>query len=196
MGRPLPGYRAALLNAEGKEVSEGEIALKLNPSPLGLMHGYLHDETRTEEVMKGGYYRTGDEARIDEEGFYFYLARADDLFKCADYRISPFELESALLEHPFVAEAAVVSSPDPVRLNVPKAFIVLKEGVPASLTTAKELFLFIKKRLAPFQRIHRLEFSALPKTASGKIRRAELRQLEEERRRSQARHAQEFFIDD
>src|SRR5438105_13558081 len=100
MGRPLPGYEVALLDSSGNEAGEGEVALKLRERPAGLMVGYLDDEARTSQAMAGGYYRTGDEASRDEKGHYHFLARADDLFKSSDYRISPFELESALLEHP------------------------------------------------------------------------------------------------
>jgi acetyl-CoA synthetase len=192
MGRPLPGYRAALLDSRGNESDEGEISLSLAPRPLGLMHGYLDDPARTEAVTSGGYYRTGDEARRDAEGYYFYVARADDVFKSSDYRISPFELESALLEHETVAEAAVVASPDPIRLAVPKAFVVLKPGVPPTADTARSIFDFLSGRLAPYQRIRRIEFGELPKTISGKIRRVELRALEERRAKKGGRSACEF----
>ena len=110
MGRPLPGYEVVLLDANGKEAVEGEVALKLSPRPAGLMVGYLDDGDRTNAAMAGGYYRTGDEATRDAADHYHFLARGDDLFKSSDYRISPFELESALLEHPSVAEAAVIPS--------------------------------------------------------------------------------------
>jgi acetyl-CoA synthetase len=152
MGRPLPGYQVALLDSEGKEAAEGEVALKLDPRPLGLMVGYLDDEERTAAAMAGGYYRTGDEATRDASGHYHFLARGDDLFKSSDYRISPFELESALLEHPSVAEAAVIPSPDPLRLSVPKAFVVLKPGIEPSAEAARAIFAFCKERLAPYKR--------------------------------------------
>jgi len=184
MGRPLPGYRATLLSSDGKESNEGEIALFLAPEPpVGLMAGYLEDTERTQKATAGGFYRTGDEARRDESGHFFYIARADDVFKSSDYRISPFELESALLEHSGVAEAAVVASPDPLRFAVPKAFVVLKPGVPSTKETAESIFVFLNQRLAPYKRIRLIEFSDLPKTISGKIRRVELRRREEERSR-------------
>jgi len=193
MGRPLPGYRATLLSANGTETDEGEIALSLSPDrPAGLMAGYLHDAERTARAAAGGFYRTGDEARRDESGFFFYIGRADDVFKSSDYRISPFELESALLEHTCVAEAAVVASPDPLRFAVPKAFVVLKPGVPATKDIADSIFAFLNQRLAPYKRIRRIEFAELPKTISGKIRRVELRRLEEERRRSGGTSLNEF----
>jgi acetyl-CoA synthetase len=131
--------------------------------------------------MASGCYRTGDEARRDADGYYHYVGRGDDVFKSSDYRVSPFELESALLEHPSVAEAAVVPSPDPLRLAVPKAFVVLRPGVESQRETARELFAFLRKRLPPYLRIRRIEFGELPKTISGKIRRVALRQLEAER---------------
>jgi acetyl-CoA synthetase len=181
MGRPLPGYRVALLDAEGRESDTGEIALPLGERPLGLMAGYLDDENRAAEATAGGYYHTGDVAERDADGYVTYVGRADDVFKSSDYRISPFELESALVEHPLVAEAAVVPSPDPVRLSVPKAFLVLRAGAAPSPEVAREIFRFVRERLPSYKRVRRLEFADLPKTISGKIRRVELRALEERR---------------
>jgi acetyl-CoA synthetase len=192
MGRPLPGYQVALLDSQGTEATEGEVALKLTPRPTGLMVGYLDDEQRTSTVMANGYYRTGDEATRDEHGHYHFLARGDDLFKSSDYRISPFELESALLEHPSVAEAAVIPSPDPLRLSVPKAFVVLKPGIAPSAEAARAIFGFCKERLAPYKRVRRIEFAALPKTISGKIRRVELRAKENAQRASGQRGEHEY----
>jgi acetyl-CoA synthetase len=194
MGRPMPGYRVALLDAEGREADEGEIALALSPRPTGLMAGYLDDPTLNEFVTRGGYYRTGDVAVRDADGYVTYVGRADDVFKSSDYRISPFELESALIEHEAVAEAAVVPSPDPVKGVVPKAFLILKPGHEPSRALALEVFRFVRRRLAPYKRIRRIEFSDLPKTISGKIRRVELRRSEE--RRGEARGAQEFWQED
>src|SRR5262249_7096390 len=136
--------------------------------------------------------RTGDEARCDSSGHFFYIARSDDVFKSSDYRISPFELESALLEHSCVAEAAVVASPDPVRLAVPKAFVVLKPGIPSTKETADSIFAFLNQRLAPYKRIRRIEFTELPKTISGKIRRVEMRRLKEERKKQGAEEINKF----
>jgi acetyl-CoA synthetase len=192
MGRPLPGYRVALLDDDGREADEGEIALALEPRPLGLMAGYLDDESRASEAFRGSWYHTGDVARRDGDGYITYVGRADDVFKSSDYRISPFELESALVEHPSVAEAAVVPAPDPVRLSVPKAFVMLRPGVAAERGAALTLFHFVRRRLAPYQRVRRIEFAELPKTISGKIRRVELRKLEEERARTGERGAGEF----
>jgi acetyl-CoA synthetase len=199
MGRALPGYDIALVDSTGREVEEGEIAVRLAGGaaggPLGLMTGYLDDDERTREVMAGGFYRTGDQA-MATDGRFHYVARRDDVFKSSDYRISPFELESALLEHPYVAEAAVVPSPDPLRLAVPKAFVVLCPGVSPDEASARAIFESVNQRLAPYQRVRRLEFAALPKTISGKIRRVELRALEAERRATGERGAQEFFVED
>jgi len=175
MGRPMPGYRIALLDQNNKESDEGEISIALKPAPTGLMAGYIDNPERSAELLGGEHYRTSDVAQRDDEGYFWYVGRDDDVFKSSDYRISPFELESALIEHDAVAEAAVVPSPDPIRLSVPKAFIVLKPGVDASRDTALAIFKFVRERLAPYKRIRRLEFADLPKTISGKIRRVQLR---------------------
>jgi acetyl-CoA synthetase len=178
MGRPLPGYHIALLDIDDQPAQEGEISVKLHPRPLGLMMCYEGDEAKTADVMRAGYYHTGDTATVDEDGYYFYVGRNDDVFKSSDYRISPFELESVLVEHEMVLEAAIVPSPDPLRLSVPKAFITLRQGVEPSGELAREIFAFARERLAPYKRIRRIEFRELPKTISGKIRRVELRKQE------------------
>lgn len=196
MGRPLPGYQVVLVDSEGNEAAEGEISLKLNPRPLGLMVGYSGDAEKTAEVMRDGVYHTGDVATKDEEGYITYVGRADDVFKASDYRISPFELESVLIEHPAIGEAAVVPSPDPVRLAVPKAFIILRQGEKPSKELAKDIFTFLRANLAPYKRIRRLEFSDLPKTISGKIRRVELRANEAKRRNANEKGEWEFFEED
>jgi acetyl-CoA synthetase len=192
MGRPMPGYSVALLDETGREADEGEIALPLDPPPLGLMAGYLDEESRASEAFRGGWYHTGDVARRDRDGYITYVGRADDVFKSSDYRISPFEIESALVEHPSVAEAAVVPAPDPVRLTVPKAFVMLRPGTAVGRDAALALFRFVRERLAPYQRVRRIEFAELPKTVSGKIRRVELRKLEDERAKAGERVALEF----
>ncbi|MFF0780363.1 AMP-binding protein [Streptomyces sp. NPDC003720] len=178
MGRPSPGYRVELLDpvSGAPGAAEGEIALDLSERPVGLMTGYHGDPDRTAEAMAGGYYRTGDVASRDEDGYLTYIGRSDDVFKASDYKISPFELESALLEHEAVAEAAVVPAPDELRLAVPKAYVVLAEGWQPGPDTAKVLFEHSRQVLAPYKRLRRLEFAALPKTVSGKIRRIELRE--------------------
>jgi acetyl-CoA synthetase len=178
MGRPSPGYKVDLLDpVTGRPgAAEGEIALDLSGRPVGLMTGYHGDEERTAEAMAGGHYRTGDIGSRDADGYITYVGRSDDVFKASDYKISPFELESALLEHEAVAEAAVVPAPDPVRLAVPKAYVVLAEGWEPGPDTAKLIFEHSRAVLAPYKRIRRLEFAELPKTVSGKIRRIELRE--------------------
>ncbi|MGP4000471.1 AMP-binding protein [Streptomyces sp. 8N706] len=177
MGRPTPGFTVTLLDpATGAPGTEGEICLDLSSRPVGLMTGYHGDPERTDEAMAGGLYRTGDIGSRDEEGYITYVGRADDVFKASDYKISPFELESALLEHEAVAEAAVVPAPDPLRAAVPKAYIVLAEGWEPGPGTAKALFAHSRETLAPYKRIRRIEFAELPKTVSGKIRRIELRE--------------------
>ncbi|MCD2463569.1 MULTISPECIES: AMP-binding protein [unclassified Streptomyces] len=179
MGRPSPGFRVTLVDpASGRaDVAEGEICLDLSTHPVGLMTGYHGDPERTAEAMAGGYYRTGDIGSRDAEGYITYIGRADDVFKASDYKISPFELESALLEHEAVAEAAVVPAPDPLRLAVPKAYVVLAAGWEPDAETAKALFAHSRAVLAPYKRVRRIEFAELPKTVSGKIRRVELRRL-------------------
>jgi len=188
MGRPLPGVPVVLVDpVSGERVSardgrpaEGEICLDLTSRPLPLMTGYQGDEQRNDEAMSGGFYHTGDVASLDAEGYITYIGRTDDVFKASDYKISPFELESVLIEHPAVAEAAVVPAPDPVRLAVPKAYIVLAPGHEPSRETALAILSHARAHLAPWQRVRRIEFAELPKTISGKIRRVELRAREEE----------------
>ncbi|MFD3627596.1 AMP-binding protein [Streptomyces sp. NPDC058698] len=178
MGRPSPGYRVELLDpvSGAPGAAEGEIALDLSVRPVGLMTGYHGDPDRTAEAMAGGYYRTGDIGAWEEDGYLTYVGRSDDVFKASDYKISPFELESALLEHEAVAEAAVVPAPDELRLAVPKAYVVLAEGWDPGPDTAKVIFEHSREALAPYKRVRRLEFGELPKTVSGKIRRIELRE--------------------
>ncbi|MDQ3464630.1 MAG: AMP-binding protein [Actinomycetota bacterium] len=195
MGRPLPGYSIVLLDPDGNPADEGEICLDLSDRPLGLMVGYRDDESRTADATAGGYYHTGDVARRDSEGYITYVGRTDDVFKASDYRISPFELESVLIEHPAVAEAAIVPSPDPIRLAVPKAYVVLASGHEPTAETAAAILTYCRGRLAPFKRIRRIEFAELPKTISGKIRRVELRTSEHDRA-GEARKPQEFWEED
>jgi acetyl-CoA synthetase len=196
MGRPLPGSPVALLDADGQLAEEGEICLDLAQHPLGLMQAYLDDAARTATAMGEGYYHTGDVAARDADGYLTYVGRVDDVFKCSDYRISPFELESVLIEHSAVAEAAVVPSPDPLRLSVPKAFVVLVAGAAVDAATAASILKHVRERVPPFKRIRRLEFATLPKTISGKIRRAELRLLEQSRAPGGPRRPQEFWEED
>lgn len=182
MGRPLPGIPSVLVDPVSGElvvgVGEGEICLDLAASPLALMTGYQGDEERNAEAMAGGFYHTGDVAARDEDGYITYIGRTDDVFKASDYKISPFELESVLIEHPAVAEAAVVPAPDPVRLAVPKAYVALAPGHEPTRETALEILRHARENLAPYLRVRRVEFYELPKTISGKIRRVELRARE------------------
>ena len=195
MGRPLPGYDVVLLDPEGRvSATEGEVCLRLDEPPLGLTDGYA--DSRTSNAMRGGYYHTGDIASRDSDGYFTFVGRADDVFKASDYRLSPFELESALIEHPAVAEAAVVPSPDPRRQAVPKAFVTLAAGFSPSRELAAAILAHCRNTLAPYKRIRRIEFAPLPKTISGKIRRIELRQAEAARRATGERSVYEFFEED
>jgi acetyl-CoA synthetase len=195
MGRPLPGYRVALLDYAGKPLSEGEVCLQLDPRPTGLMQGYQNDDGSV-ATLNETVYRSGDVAMVDGDGYLTYVGRADDVFKSSDYRISPFELESVLIEHPAVAEAAVVPSPDPLRLAVPKAYLTLTAGHTPDRATALAIFQHCRTALAPFKRVRRIEFAELPKTISGKIRRVELRRNEAANREADRRATAEFWEDD
>ncbi|MGB6540360.1 MAG: AMP-binding protein [Xanthobacteraceae bacterium] len=195
MGRALPGYRVALFDAAGAAPEEGEICLKLGSRPTGLMQGY-QGENGEVQPLDGSVYRTGDVATLDRDAYLTYVGRADDVFKSSDYRISPFELESVLIEHPAVAEAAVVPSPDPMRLAVPKAFLALAPGHAPDRETALSIFRHCRAALAPFKRVRRLEFAELPKTISGKIRRVELRRAEAAKEQHGKRGALEFWEED
>ena len=159
---------------------EGEVCLVTEPRPVGLMAGYHKDPEKNDAAFHGGFYRTGDIMERDADGMYTYVGRADDVFKASDYKLSPFELESVLVEHPAVSEAAVVPSPDPIRLSVPKAYVVLANGHAPDAHTAKDILDFTAQKLPPYAKIRRIEFSDLPKTISGKIRRVELRKKEAE----------------
>jgi acetyl-CoA synthetase len=200
MGRPTPGYPIVLIDTEERVVAgpgEGEVCIDLRGDrPVGLMAGYRDSEERTAEATRGGFYHTGDVAMRDEDGYLTFVGRTDDVFKASDYRISPFELESALIEHPAVAEAAVVPSPDPLRLAVPKAFVFLAPGYEPTAETAAEILGFGRERLAPYKRIRRLEFADLPKTISGKIRRVELRESEATRDPDGPRRPGEWWEED
>jgi acetyl-CoA synthetase len=179
MGRPLPGYPVVLVDpVTGEPGRDGEICLDLARRPLGLMTGYAGDAERDAEAMRGGYYHTGDVATQDDDGYITYVGRTDDVFKASDYRISPFELESVLIEHVAVAEAAVVPSPDPLRLAVPKAYVLLAAGAAPGPELARDIMAFVRERVPGYKRIRRVEFGDLPKTISGKIRRVELRAQE------------------
>jgi acetyl-CoA synthetase len=195
MGRPLPGYPVVLVDpVTGEPGRDGEICLDLSRRPLGLMTGYADDPERDAEAMRGGYYHTGDVASQDEDGYITYVGRTDDVFKASDYRISPFELESVLIEHAAVAEAAVVPSPDPLRLAVPKAYVLLAVGATPGPELAQDIMAFVRERVPGYKRIRRVEFGDLPKTISGKIRRVELRAQESGPR--EVRGVTEFWEED
>jgi acetyl-CoA synthetase len=196
MGRPMPGYRIALVDADGRPADEGEICIDLAHRPVALMRGYADDPDKTAQVMRDGYYHTGDVGVRDADGYITYVGRDDDVFKASGYRISPFELESVMIEHPAVAEAAVVPSPDPLRGFVPKAYLILAPGHAADRETAASIFRFVRERVSPYKLVRRIEFADLPKTISGKIRRVELRGLEKARPQAGARNAQEYLEED
>jgi len=197
MGRPLPGFRVQISDADGQPAKEGEVTLLLGADrPAGLMQGYQGDAGRLSGA-EGELYRSGDVVFMDDEGYLTFVGRSDDVFKSSDYRISPFELESVLLEHELVAEAAVVPSPDPIRLAIPKAFVLLTSGAERSPETALSIFKHLHTRLAPFKRIRRIEIvSELPKTISGKIRRVQLRRLERDDDRNDPLRGREFREED
>ena len=197
MGHPLPGYRVVLLDVDGREASDGEVCLDLAAHPLGLMQGYEDSPQATAQAMRDGYYHTGDTATRDADGYVTFVGRADDVFKSSDYRISPFELESVLLEHPGITEVAVVPSPDPLRLAIPKAYVTLTAGSVPDRQLALDILVYARRQLAAYKRVRRVEFVAeLPKTLSGKIRRVELRKAEALRRERGERVQDEYFEED
>ena len=207
MGRPLPGVDAVLVDPlTGELVDEGEICLPLGVvgagagagagKPANLMPGYFGNVDATENAMRGGYFHTGDVAQRDADGVLTFVGRTDDIFKSSDFKVSPFEVESALLEHPLVAEAAVVGAPDETRLNVTKAYVALAAGAAADADTAREVLAFARGAMPAYMRVRRIEFYELPKTASGKIRRVELRQREVLAFESGERIATEWRDDD
>jgi acetyl-CoA synthetase len=193
MGRPMPGYRVEITDGDGHVTKEGEVSLLLGAfRPAGLMQGYQGEDGKLNGA-DGDLYRSGDVVFADDEGFLTFVGRSDDVFKSSDYRISPFELESILLEHESVAEGAVVPCPDPIRLAIPKAYVLLVSGVAHSPDTALSIFRHLHTRLAPFKRIRRIELvTELPKTISGKIRRVQLRRLEHDNDRGDPLRGKEF----
>lgn len=183
MGKPSPCFHIAVIDNEGNELppgKEGDIAVKIAPErPVGLFKEYWKDPERTKAVIKGDWYITGDRAIMDEDGYFWFVGRSDDVIISSGYRIGPFEIESALIEHPSVAEAAVVASPDELRGEIVKAFVVLAPGYKPSDELAEELSNFVKEITAPYKYPREIEFvESLPKTVSGKIRRIELRERE------------------
>jgi len=185
MGKPSPGWHIELHDDEGKQVEpgvEGRIAIGLNPRPVGLVTEYLDNQEANAESFQNGFYYTGDKAYMDDDGYFWFVGRNDDVIKSSGYRIGPFEVESALQEHPAVQESAVVGSPDPLRGMLVKAFIVLKPGYEPSDQLTKEIQKHVKRVTAPYKYPRLIEFmEELPKTLSGKIKRAELRDREMKR---------------
>jgi len=187
MGKPTPGFHVDIVDDDGKPVPVGEvghIAIKVKPDhPIGVFKGYYKNEEATKEAFRGDWYFTGDKAYKDEDGYFWFVGRADDVIKASGYRIGPFEVESALQSHPAVAESAVVGSPDKIRGTIVKAFIVLKPGFEPSDELVKDIQEHVKRETAPYKYPREVEFvKELPKTVSGKIRRVELRKMEEERK--------------
>jgi acyl-coenzyme A synthetase/AMP-(fatty) acid ligase len=187
MGKPSPGFTVSIVDDDGREVpagTEGDIAVKLTPArPVGIFSEYWRNPEATGNCIRGEWYITGDRAIKDEDGYFWFVGRADDVIISAGYRIGPFEVESALVEHPAVAEAAVVASPDEIRGEVVKAFVILVPGHQPSEQLVQDLQEHVKRVTAPYKYPREIEFSAeLPKTISGKIRRVELRQRERARK--------------
>ncbi len=201
-GRPTFMYDVTLVDDDGNEITKpnevGHIVVKLDRwRPIGLFKEYMGDPEKTAKVFVGKYYYTGDKAFFDEKGYWWFVGRADDVIKTSDYRVGPFEVESALIEHPAVAEAAVVGSPHPIRYQLVKAFVLLAPGYEPSRELALELFQHCRKILARYKIPRIIEFvPELPKTISGKIRRVELRAIEEEKRKKGERGEHEYFYDD
>ena len=193
MGRPLPGYKLSLLDPDDASVDEGEISIDLGVGNIAVMDGYADDPEKTAEVTRNGHYRTGDVAMRNADGYITYVGRADDVFKASGYRISPFELESVLIEHPAVAEAAVVPSPDELRGFVPKAYVILADGHEPTEATAADILGFMREQVSGYKLIRRIEFADLPKTISGKIRRVDLRKNENARDGQGPRTSSEFI---
>jgi len=197
MGMPLPGVAIALIDPlTGEKADEGEICLDLSQPAVNLMNGYFGDPQKTADAVRDGYFHTGDVAVRDENGYITFIGRTDDIFKSSDYKISPFEVESALIEHPAVAEAAVVPAPDTTRLNIAKAYVVLAAGWEPNAETARAVLLHARTSMPAFMRVRRVEFYELPKTTSGKIRRVELRQRESDAAERGVRLADEWRDDE
>ncbi len=180
MGKPCPGLTVDIIDEQGNILEDdeiGHIAVKItDPYPPGLFKGYYRDDAKTAEVFRNGWYYSGDTATRDKDGYIWFVGRSDDIISSAGYRISPFEVESSLIEHPAVAESAVVAKPDEIRGSIVKAYIILAEGQEATDELTLDIQNFVKKHSAPYKYPRDIEFvSSLPKTISGKIRRVELR---------------------
>lgn len=196
MGQPLPGVAVVLVDPlTGELTEEGEICLDLSTLAVNLMSGYHGDTVRSAEVLRDGYFHTGDVANRDANGYLTFIGRTDDIFKSSDYKVSPFEVESVLIEHPAVMEAAVVPAPDDTRLNIAKAYVALAAGWAPDAETALAVLRHARNGLPPYMRVRRVEFFELPKTNSGKIRRVELRVRENEAAAAKVRLVDEWRDD-
>lgn len=183
MGKPSPGFEISVIDHDGRELSphkEGDIAVRIKPErPLWMFQEYWRNPEATQASIRGDWYITGDRAYKDEDGYFWFVGRADDVIITAGYRVGPFEVESALKEHPAVAESAVVASPDQMRGEIVKAFVILAPGYEPADSLARELQEHVKNVTAPYKYPREIEFTeSLPKTVSGKIRRVELRERE------------------
>jgi len=183
MGKPSPGFEVSVIDHDGSELppnKEGDIAVRIYPErPKWMFKEYWHNPDATNACIRGEWYITGDRAYKDEEGYFWFVGRADDVIISAGYRIGPFEVESALKEHPAIVESAVVASPDEMRGEIVKAFVILAPGYSPTPELANELQEYVKKVTAPYKYPREIEFvDNLPKTISGKIRRVELRERE------------------
>ncbi|GEN87644.1 acyl-CoA synthetase MbcS [Oceanobacillus sojae] len=180
MGKPTPGHDVVVIDEDGQLTKPGvvgDIAIPLDTPSL--FKGYYKDEERTTRSQRGNYYVTGDQASMDEEGYFWFEGRSDDIIISSGYTIGPFEVEDTLVKHPDVKECAVVASPDPIRGNVVKAFVVLQDNIIGNDEVVETLQSYVKHEIAPYKYPRKIEFvSELPKTTSGKIRRIELRQQE------------------
>jgi len=189
MGKPSPGFEVSVIDHDSSELppnKEGDIAVRVKPNrPTWMFKEYWRNPDATNACIRGDWYITGDRAYKDEDGYFWFVGRADDVIISAGYRIGPFEVESALKEHPAVAESAVVASPDEMRGEIVKAFVILAPGYTASPELASELQEHVKKVTAPYKYPREIEFvDSLPKTISGKIRRVELREMERQKKQS------------
>ncbi len=201
MGVEAPGFEIAILDDQHLPVgvkTVGTLAIRVKPErPVGLMKGYIDPAEKNLEVFVGDWYLTSDLAYRDADGHFWFIGRADDVFKSSDYRLSAFELESELMVHPSITEVAVVASPDQLRGFVPKAYVMLEPNISPSRELAFDIFTFTRQRMAPYKRPRIIQFVAeLPKTASGKIKRTELRKQESELRSAGARSKEEYFESD
>lgn len=186
MGKPTPGNRVAIIDDHGRELPSGKVGhIAVHKTTPALFKGYYQDPERTQEAFIGDWYLTGDLARKDDDGYFWFEGRADDIIISSGYTIGPFEVEDALVKHPAVKECAVVGSPHPIRGQIVKAFVILKDSITPSESLVVELQNHVKKMTAPYKYPREIEFvETLPKTASGKIRRVELRELEKKRKGS------------